>query len=311
MDLPGKRSSDDTAKNFINIHLPGAQVQSNSSTELNLLNNNNQHLPTPQQSKQQIDEPGITNNPALTSRDELKRSDSVEEEQNYNLYYDKLLESYVNKQENIISEVEEKLADSSTSALPLLTRRSKNLNTADASGMASTKLVVLPNHTTTSKFSYDMNSVEEHVLGAPFYNGFVMKKVNPGTERGELSYLNRNKLINRRLSIKKQLDSSSGLQPITARPDVPSKVSTGFRIANPELLQSMEVDENVMRSPVRKFTFGDAASSFRKSQLDLKSELVKDSTTISRFMKDIGTPSRSSMATALKKSKSLVLISEK
>jgi hypothetical protein len=285
----GDLEENDDNTNFINIHLPNL-IQSSSFTDIN----NTQQQPLsqiPPPIDTNVESTATTNNEKIgndTRKEELKLPDSIDEK-NYNLYYDKLLESYVNKQDNPI--LEEKTSE----MLPLLSRRSRSENNNYTTGNnnntnASKKLLVLEKHTLPAKTGYDMNSIGEHVLGAPLTNGFTSTQVNPGRS-SELSYLNRNKLVNRRLTIRKHIENSSGLQAIIKPNSTYNKASSGFRIANPELLESMDNEEKAGKS-----------GGGMESSTDTT---YKASTTTSRMNKDA---SRQSLARAIKKS--LIIVAE-
>jgi hypothetical protein len=300
----------DANTNFINIHLPNI-IQSSSLTDINnSQQQQQQHQQPPQNqlSPKRNPEAATDENSNDTiyvnnNKEELKLPDTLEE-QNYNLYYDHLLESYVNKQDHVI--LEDKANEH---MLPLLSRRtrseannyaSNNENHKYNNSNTSNKLVALEKHSLTAKTGFDMNSVGERVLGAPLTNGFTMSKINPGTT-SDLSYLNRNKLINRRLTIRKHIESSSGLHAIIKPNSTYNKTSTGFRIANPELLEELESEESHRKS-------GDFLEKVGKSRMESTTETHKESTSTSRLIKEA---SSQSLARAMKKSKSIILIAEK
>ena len=81
-----------------------------------------------------------------------------------------------------------------------------------------------------------------------------MNKINPGLISSEFSYLNRNKLLNRRLVIKKQMENSRGLQPIIRQNSNFSKATNSFQIANPDLIDSIELnaDKTKLTQEVQK-----------------------------------------------------------
>lgn len=55
---------------------------------------------------------------------------------------------------------------------------------------------------------YDLNSVSSYVQGEPLTNGFLLTKINPVLDP-DFMYLNRNKLVNRRLVLRKNCSSIS------------------------------------------------------------------------------------------------------
>lgn len=68
-------------------------------------------------------------------------------------------------------------------------------------------------------------------------NGFLSTKIKPVLDT-QFAYLNRNKLVNRRLIIRKHFQNTSGLQSITNPyinefPTINKKISTEFKLANP------------------------------------------------------------------------------
>ncbi len=79
----------------------------------------------------------------------------------------------------------------------------------------------------------DMKSAPSYFSGYPVSNGFLAMKVNP-TFINEFSYLNRNKLVNRRLSLRKQMHSST-LKAISILPEEFESIkSVGeFALGNP------------------------------------------------------------------------------
>lgn len=62
----------------------------------------------------------------------------------------------------------------------------------------------------TLPIDYDLNSVGSYFAGEPLTNGFVLTKVNPVFDV-DFSYLNRNKLVNRRLTLRKCQQAGSGV----------------------------------------------------------------------------------------------------
>ena len=64
-----------------------------------------------------------------------------------------------------------------------------------------------------SSVDFEHKTPSNYFQGQPVTSGGYTYKINPSTN-SEFAYLNRNKLVNRRLTIKKQLDCSQGLPSI-------------------------------------------------------------------------------------------------
>lgn len=86
----------------------------------------------------------------------------------------------------------------------------------------------------------EMKSAPSYFSGQPISNGFLAMKVNP-TIINDFAYLNRNKLVNRRLAIRKQMNSSA-LKAISILPDeFESTKSFGeFALGNPHGLNNAD-----------------------------------------------------------------------
>lgn len=74
-------------------------------------------------------------------------------------------------------------------------------------GSSDAKLLV-------SIFDSDANTVSGYFAGEPIQKGYFTNKINPSLV-DDFSYLNRNKLVNRRMAIRKQMKNSSGLIAIS------------------------------------------------------------------------------------------------
>lgn len=102
---------------------------------------------------------------------------------------------------------------------------------------------LLTNRTLNNKIDHELNSVSGYFCGSPVTNGFVTNKVNP-LMNNEFAYLNRNKSVNRRLAIKKQIKQSAGLKSITKSYPNYNKPASEFTLANPLDLASEFSYEN-------------------------------------------------------------------
>lgn len=151
-------------------------------------------------------------------------------------------------------------------------------------------------HSLPFKLSYDMNSVGEYVSGQPLTNGFLLNKINPGTSSNQFAYLTRNKLINRRLSIKKQMDNSSGLQPIIKTNQNYNKATSAFRVANPDIIENME---NSMKFYLK----------FNNSYTNSINKMATDEASSPTHQPKA--QQNTSLSNHLKKNKAMVIINEK
>ena len=97
----------------------------------------------------------------------------------------------------------------------------------------------------------EMKSAPSFFCSQPISNGFVAQKVNPTTIT-DFSYLNRNKLVNRRLALRKQL-TQSGLKSISILPDEyeNAKAFSEFALGNPNLNKS-EVEMNKFTTNIKE-----------------------------------------------------------
>lgn len=88
----------------------------------------------------------------------------------------------------------------------------------------------------------DMKSAPSYFSGQPTTNGFLAMKVNP-TVMSDFSYLNRNKLVNRRLTLRKQL-SQSILKGISVLPDEYENMRplADFALGNPNNLTKSDYE---------------------------------------------------------------------
>lgn len=64
-----------------------------------------------------------------------------------------------------------------------------------------------------SSVDFELKTPSNYFQGLPVTSGGYTYQINPSTN-SEFAYLNRNKLVNRRLTIKRQLDCSQGLPSI-------------------------------------------------------------------------------------------------
>ena len=95
-----------------------------------------------------------------------------------------------------------------------------------ASATGSGKLLI-------DTYDLEMNKVSGYFTGEPLIKGYFVNKINPSLV-DDFSYLNRNKLVNRRMAIKKQMMNSPGLVPIIKHYDNYTKKNEGeFTLANP------------------------------------------------------------------------------
>lgn len=110
----------------------------------------------------------------------------------------------------------------------------------------------LENQNANKKFDFDAISkyIPDYTGGA-ISNGFLSKKVNPIVET-DFAYINRSKLVNTRLAIKKQMKSSPGLQAITKSYPNYNKIESEFTLANPIELDYMNMGENAGRASSKK-----------------------------------------------------------
>jgi hypothetical protein len=108
-----------------------------------------------------------------------------------------MIDTYNNRnQEQILNEINQK------KNLDNLNNNDKTFNNKSNSLLKNTQV------------DFDFNSPSNYFNGQPITNGFCSFKINP-TINNEFAYLNRNKLVNRRLAIKKQNDYSLGLVSIS------------------------------------------------------------------------------------------------
>ena len=86
----------------------------------------------------------------------------------------------------------------------------------------------------------EMKSAPSYFSGQPISNGFLAMKVNP-TIINDFAYLNRNKLVNRRLAIRKQMNSSA-LKAISILPDEFERTKSfgEFALGNPHGLNNSD-----------------------------------------------------------------------
>ena len=82
-------------------------------------------------------------------------------------------------------------------------------------------------------YETEMNTVSGYFAGEPLMKGYFVNKINPSLV-DDFSYLNRNKLVNRRMAIRKQMRNSAGLVPISKHHEnYTKKNESEFTMANP------------------------------------------------------------------------------
>jgi hypothetical protein len=162
----------------------------------------------------------------------------------------------------------------------------------------TSRLVENEKHSLPIKLNYDLNSIGQYVTGSPLTNGYIMNKINPGVDNVELSYLNRNKLLNQRLKLRKQMSYSQGLQPIIRQEKkLDKKSSMAFRLANQELIKSIENFLN--NDPSASLADNETSNEFKK-----KLDQINKNSKLNRSVDD-------HLFDDFKKSKNLLIIQEK
>lgn len=81
------------------------------------------------------------------------------------------------------------------------------LNSSSHNGFKKPAVAHSPLQSSVSQFDYDLNSVGSYFQGEPLTNGFLLNKINPVFDP-DFMYLNRNKLVNRRLALRKRVSNS-------------------------------------------------------------------------------------------------------
>ena len=108
---------------------------------------------------------------------------------------------------------------------------------------------VKPHEEQFKKYTTNINenmSASCIINGEPITNWLVTNKVNP-VMKNEYAYLNRNKLVNRRLIIKKIFSNSDGLKALGKLTDdlERSKIKSDFLLANPSSLNEFRTLQNL------------------------------------------------------------------
>ena len=111
-----------------------------------------------------------------------------------------------------------------------------------------------------SQVDFELNSPSNFFNGQPITNGYYSYRINP-TTHSEFAYLNRNKLVNRRIALKKQSDYSYGLPSIGKSPDniTPKnnqKVFSEFALGSENLLNEAKELDNLIENVETTDGFG-------------------------------------------------------
>lgn len=92
-------------------------------------------------------------------------------------------------------------------------------------------------------FDTDINTASGYFCGEPLKKRYFTTQINPSFI-DDFSYLNRNKLVNRRVAIRKQMKASTGLVPISkTHPNYFKRSNKEFSLANPNLLNQQHLKQ--------------------------------------------------------------------
>jgi hypothetical protein len=125
----------------------------------------------------------------------------------------------------------------------------ENLSSTDMNSvtvdMKSKKPRQKQNRTAPPLLNKDLKSAPSYFCGVGISNGYLAMKVNPTTLQ-DFAYLNRNKLVNRRLSLRKQMTSSclKGISILPQEFEALKTIDAEFALGNPNGFNNSDQDNS-------------------------------------------------------------------